>query len=78
MLAPRALGHVSGLSAFWVLFAIVVGGWLYGPVGMVLGVPAFATLYSLARRFVYWLLARRGMEEETDGEEEEQTVGAAQ
>lgn len=78
VLAPRVLGHVSGLSAFWVLFAIVVGGWLYGPVGMVLGVPAFATLYSLARRFVYWVLARRGMEEETDGEEEEQTVGAAQ
>lgn len=81
LLAPRLLGHASGLSAFWVLVAIVAGGWLYGPIGMVLGVPTFATLYALARRFVYWLLARRSAAdagEEAGEEEERETVGAGQ
>ena len=31
---------VRGLSAFWVLVAIIVGGGLFGFVGMVVGVPA--------------------------------------
>lgn len=59
VLAPRVLGHASGLSAFWVLFAIVGGAWLWGPAGMVLGVPAFATVYGMVRGLIYDLLARR-------------------
>ena len=62
-LAPKVLGHTSGLSAFWVLFAIAGGAWLWGPAGMVLGVPAFATVYGVLRRAVYWLLDRRGVTE---------------
>lgn len=74
-LAPNVLGHASGLSAFWVLFAIVAGAWLWGPAGMVLGVPAFATVYGVLRRCVYWLLARRGQagpEDQPPAEQPEQ------
>lgn len=61
LIAPRVLGRSVGVSAFWVLFAVVVGGSLMGPVGMVLGVPAFITLYGLLRGLVYWVLDRRGV-----------------
>lgn len=61
VIAPRVLGRSMGVSAFWVLFAVVVGGSLLGPVGMVLGVPAFVTLYGLLRGLIYWVLDRRGV-----------------
>ena len=40
ILGPKILGDSTGLSAFWVLVAIIVGGGLFGFVGMVVGVPA--------------------------------------
>lgn len=47
ILGPKILGDSTGLSAIWVLVAIIVGGGLFGFVGMVVGVPTFAVLYSL-------------------------------
>ena len=38
-----------GLSGLWVLFAITVGGGLFGFAGMLLGLPAFSVIYSLLR-----------------------------
>ena len=55
ILGPKILGDSTGLSAIWVLVAIIVGGGLFGFVGMVIGVPTFAVLYSLTSD----LLARR-------------------
>lgn len=63
-LAPKILGHSIGISALWVLFAIVLGGDLFGIVGMVIGVPVFATLYGLMRDFVHWCLKQRGLDAE--------------
>lgn len=47
ILGPKILGDSTGLSALWVLVAIVVGGGLFGFVGMLIGVPTFAVIYSL-------------------------------
>lgn len=49
ILGPRILGNSTGLSAIWVLVAIVVGGGLFGFPGMLLGVPTFAVIYTLTR-----------------------------
>lgn len=49
---PKAVGMNTGLSAFWVLFALIVGGGLFGFWGLVLGVPIFAVLYSLIAAWV--------------------------
>ena len=51
-------------SSLWVLFSIVVGGDLFGLVGMVIGVPLFATLYGLLHEIVVYLLDRRGIDAE--------------
>lgn len=52
ILGPKILGDSTGLSAIWVLVAIVVGGGLFGFPGMILGVPTFAVLYELVRQWV--------------------------
>ena len=43
----RFLGNSTGLSAFWVVFSILLGGGLFGFVGMVMGVPTFAVIYYI-------------------------------
>ncbi len=64
VIGPKILGQSIGISALWVLFAIVLGGNMLGVVGMVLGVPVFATLYGLVREAVDWCLLRRGIDAE--------------
>lgn len=49
LIYPRVVGSSIGLSAIWVLFAITVGGELFGLVGMLLGVPTVAVIYSLVK-----------------------------
>ncbi|MGI5966261.1 AI-2E family transporter [Anaerotruncus rubiinfantis] len=50
ILAPRIIGNSVGLSPIWVLFAVTVGGGLFGVPGMVLGTPVFAIVYILIGR----------------------------
>lgn len=46
IIGPKILGDSIGLSAFWVLVAIIMGAGLFGITGMLLGVPVFAVIYS--------------------------------
>ncbi len=46
ILGPKILGDSTGLASFWVMFAILLFGGLFGFVGMVVGVPLFAVIYS--------------------------------
>lgn len=47
LIYPRVVGSSVGLSGLWVLFAITVGGGVFGLIGMVLGLPTFAVIYTL-------------------------------
>lgn len=62
ILGPKILGDSTGLSAIWVLVAIVVGGGLFGFAGMLLGVPTFAVLYALTREWTNRRLAQKGID----------------
>ncbi|SHH76785.1 Predicted PurR-regulated permease PerM [Sporobacter termitidis DSM 10068] len=46
ILAPRVQGETIGLGGFWVLFAILLFGGLFGFWGLLLGVPVFAVIYA--------------------------------
>ncbi len=46
---PKVVGSSLGLPAIWVLVAITIGGTLFGVLGMLLGVPLVATVYTLIR-----------------------------
>jgi predicted PurR-regulated permease PerM len=52
IIGPRILGQSTGLSPFWVLFSILLFGELMGVIGMVIGVPLFATIYYVIKRLV--------------------------
>ncbi len=61
ILGPKILGDSTGLSAIWVLVAIVVGGGIFSFPGMLLGVPTFAVLYSLVKEWVERRLDEKGV-----------------
>lgn len=65
ILGPKILGNSTGLASFWVLFSILLFGGLFGFGGMVLGVPVFATLYSIVSRVVKYRLGRKNLPVET-------------
>lgn len=46
-LDPKIVGKSIGLPAFWELFACLLGGGLFGIVGMAIGVPFFAVFYAI-------------------------------
>ena len=37
IIGPKILGSSTGLSTFWVMFAILIGGGMFGFLGMLLG-----------------------------------------
>lgn len=52
ILGPKLLAGSVGLSGFWVLFAITLFQGLFGFIGILVGVPVFAVIYDLVRRWV--------------------------
>ena len=65
ILGPRILGGSTGLSSFWVIFAITFFGGLWGVVGWLIGVPIFAVIYALFSRITNHFLAGKGLSTET-------------
>ena len=63
VIGPKILGDRTGLSSFWVLFAIVLCGGLWGLVGMVICVPMFAVIYDIIKKLVRRGLQRKGQNE---------------
>ena len=53
VIGPKILGNTTGVSSFWVLFAILLFCGMWGVVGMVIGVPLFAVIYDIIRKLVY-------------------------
>ncbi len=47
---PKILGSQVGLSSFWVLFSVIVGGAMFGVIGLLLGTPIFAVIYYLVSK----------------------------
>ena len=59
VIGPAILGDRTGLSSFWVLFAIILFGELWGIVGMVICVPLFAVIYDIVKKLVRRGLSRK-------------------
>lgn len=73
-LGPKILGNSTGLSSFWVLFSILLFGGLFGFVGMIIGVPAFAVIYDLIGKMANRLLRERNLTTDTGTYQELATV----
>ncbi|MFA9376040.1 MAG: AI-2E family transporter [Lachnotalea sp.] len=61
VLGPKILGHSTGLSSFWVIVSILLGGGLFGILGMFIGVPVFAVIYALVKAFINRTLAAHNL-----------------
>ena len=59
VIKPIVLGDQLGISGFWILFSVTIGGGIGGVVGMFLGVPVFALLYAGIRDFSKSRLAQK-------------------
>ncbi|NBK93482.1 AI-2E family transporter [bacterium 1XD21-13] len=73
-LGPKILGDSTGLSSFWVLFSILLFGGLMGFVGMVIGVPTFAVIYDLIKKYSNWMLRKKKLSTDTSVYEELSSV----
>lgn len=52
LISPRIHGDSLGVSAFWIIFSILIGNALFGFVGMLLGIPVFVMIYTLIKEGV--------------------------
>lgn len=66
IIGPKILGDSTGLSSFWVMFAILVGSGLCGVMGMLLGCPVFAIIYYLVQKTIHFFLRRKSLPTDTD------------
>lgn len=66
VIGPKILGDSTGLSAFWVIFSILVSGGLFGFVGMIIGVPTFALIYYVVKMYIQQKLEQKRLPMDTD------------
>lgn len=65
IIGPKILGDSIGISAFWILFSILVAGEIFGFIGMVIGVPLFAIIYSVIKENIEYKLKEKNLPTET-------------
>ncbi|MCD7714991.1 MAG: AI-2E family transporter [Lachnospiraceae bacterium] len=61
IIGPRILGNSTGVSAFWVIVSILIFSHILGVVGMIVGVPIFATIYYIIKRIAEAELASQNL-----------------
>lgn len=52
LIYPRVVGSSVGLPSIWVLFAVTVGGGLWGIVGVLFSVPTLSVIYLLLKEYI--------------------------
>lgn len=65
IIGPKILGNSTGLSSFWVIFAITLFGGIWGIIGMIVGVPIFAIIFAFMKSLIELKLANKKMPPET-------------
>ena len=63
IIGPRVVGDSIGLSSFWVLFAILIFGEIFGITGMLIGVPVFAIIYDIIKKVIEKAEAKKKQKE---------------
>lgn len=61
---PRIVGGSVGLPALWSLVAVLIGGSLFGFIGMIISIPIVSILYSLLKGYVNEKLEKTNLDKE--------------
>ncbi|WP_408071201.1 AI-2E family transporter [Butyrivibrio sp. JL13D10] len=65
IIGPLILGNSTGLSSFWVIFAIMFFGGVWGPIGWLTGVPVFACIYTFCSHITMMKLREKKLPRDT-------------
>ena len=65
IIGPKILGSSTGISSFWVIFAITVFGGFWGVPGMIVGVPLLAVIYTLVQSAIDIALRNKELPRDT-------------
>jgi len=71
LIYPRVVGGSVGLPAIWTFAAVIIGGGLFGVLGMVLFIPVFSVFYTILKANVNRRLADRDIILDPDDDESE-------
>jgi len=71
LIYPKVVGTSIGISGFWVLVALIVGGNIGGILGILLGIPGFAAVYILFKDLVKDKLKANKIDEKDIQDKEE-------
>lgn len=69
VISPRVSGKSLGISSFWVIFALVLGGSLFGIIGFLLSVPVFVVIYTTLKEYIEARLTKKGYSLKNPAEE---------
>lgn len=61
VIGPMILGGSTGLSSFWIIFALLLGQSIFGFMGLIIGIPLFAVIYSIFRARIGRKLESKGL-----------------
>lgn len=66
IIGPKILGDSLGISAFWIMFSLLVSGKIFGFIGLIIGVPLFVLIYSIIKDIIENRLKKKNLPYETD------------
>ena len=78
VLGPKILGETVGISGFWIMVSVIVGGGLFHIPGMLLGVPVFAAIYVLVSEGVNDRLKKKKTKAKLSAKAAQPVTAAAQ
>lgn len=67
IIGPKCIGSATGLNTFYVLFALIISGGLWGIAGMIFGVPLFSVIYYIIGDFVNYITHRKELKNNENG-----------
>jgi len=73
VIGPFILGGSVGLSPFWIILAILIGGGLFGILGMLICVPVMAVIRNQFNRFINKRLGEKNIDLDQAGSEPAKT-----
>jgi predicted PurR-regulated permease PerM len=62
LVEPKLMGDRMGLPVLWVLFGVLAGGGFFGILGMLIGVPLLAIIYSLMQALIESRLQKKQLD----------------
>ena len=61
IIGPKILKNTTHVSEFWVTFALLLAGGLWGFMGMIVGVPLFAVIYYILKNIIEHRLSSKNL-----------------